>query len=106
DYDIATGEMHSGRECCELAFAAVGRSIRWQGAGAGEKGVDKDGETLIEIDPRYFRPAEVELLCGDASKARRELGWQPTVLFEELVQMMVAADLEAVRGHASPAKTS
>jgi GDPmannose 4,6-dehydratase len=98
DYVVATGEMHSVREFSELAFAAVGRPLRWQGEGVDEKGVDRQGRVLVEVDPRYFRPAEVELLCGDASKARRELDWQPRVGFAELVEMMVHADLGAV-GH-------
>lgn len=95
DYVIATGEMHSVREFCELAFAAVDMPIHWSGAGVDEVGQGPNGEILIRVDPRYFRPAEVELLLGDASKAGRELDWRPRVSFEELVTMMVAADLKA-----------
>jgi GDPmannose 4,6-dehydratase len=77
DYVVATGEMHSVREFVELAFRLVG--LNW--------------EDFVEIDPRYFRPTEVDELCGDASKAKRVLGWEPTTTFEELVRIMVAADL-------------
>ena len=72
DYVIATGETHSVREFCEVAFNHIGLPIKWEGEGVNESGVGPDGRTLIEIDPRYFRPAEVDLLLGDASKARRE----------------------------------
>ena len=94
-YVIATGETHSVREFCEVAFAHVGLPIRWEGHGVKEQGLGPDGRTLIEIDERYFRPAEVDLLLGDASKARRELGWQPRVGFHELARMMVDSDLAA-----------
>lgn len=93
DYVIATGETHSVREFCEAAFAHVDLPLRWIGSKLEEKGLGPDGRVLIEIDPRYFRPAEIDVLQGDASKARRELGWQPTVGFHELVRMMVEADL-------------
>jgi GDPmannose 4,6-dehydratase len=95
DYVIAMGETHSVREFCEIAFAHIGMPIRWQGQGIEEKGLGPNGRVLIEVDPHYFRPAEVDLLLGDASKARRELGWQPRVGFEELAKMMVDADLAA-----------
>jgi GDPmannose 4,6-dehydratase len=98
DYVIATGESHSVREFCELAFAEVGTTITWSGKGADEKGVDTGGRVLVEVDPHYFRPAEVDLLLGDASKARRDLGWQPTVDFAGLVRMMVQHDLKIARG--------
>jgi GDPmannose 4,6-dehydratase len=97
DYVLATGETHSVREFVELAFAEIGRSIRWEGRGADEIGVDAGtGETLIEVDPRYFRPTEVEFLLGDPSKARAKLGWTHTTSFRALVQEMVAADLVEV----------
>ena len=97
DYVLATGEKHSVREFVELAFAETGRHIEWQGKGVDETGRDAEtGEVLVRIDPRYFRPTEVELLLGDPAKARRVLGWQHTTPFAELVAEMVASDLEVV----------
>ncbi|REJ66488.1 MAG: GDP-mannose 4,6-dehydratase [Planctomycetota bacterium] len=96
DYVVATGESHSVREFCELAFAEAGIPLHWEGSGEQECGIGPDGQTLLSIDPRYYRPAEVEYLEGDASKARQLLGWQPRVGFEELVRMMVRADLAIV----------
>ncbi len=97
DYVIATGQTHTVREFAELAFAVGGMALAWQGEGASERGVDAEtGRTLIEVDPRYFRPAEVDLLQGDASKAREKLGWRPRTAFEELVRVMVEADLDAL----------
>jgi GDPmannose 4,6-dehydratase len=95
DYVISTGETHSVREFCEITFSHVGMPIKWQGRGVEEQGLGPDGRVLIEVDPNYFRPAEVDLLLGDAAKARRELHWQPKVGFEQLAKMMVSADLEA-----------
>lgn len=95
DYVIATGETHSVREFCEVTFNHIGLPIKWQGEGVNERGVGPDGRTIIEIDPRYFRPAEVDLLLGDASKARHELNWQPKVTFAGLAKMMVDADLKS-----------
>ena len=95
DFVIATGEVHSVREFVEAAFAEVGIGIEWRGEGVEEKGVDSaTGRVLVRIDPKYFRPTEVDWLQGDASKARRELGWEPTVDFKTLVKMMVEADLK------------
>ncbi|HKO01229.1 MAG TPA: GDP-mannose 4,6-dehydratase [Thermoanaerobaculia bacterium] len=94
DYVVATGETHTVREFCELAFARAGMPLEWRGEGIEEKGVDaKTGRTLIEVDPRYFRPTEVDLLLGDASKAQRQLGWTPQTSFRQLVDLMVDADL-------------
>jgi GDPmannose 4,6-dehydratase len=95
DYVIATGESHSVREFCAAAFAHADLPLRWEGTGLDEKGVGPDGRILVEVDPRYFRPSEVDLMQGDSSKARRELGWKPKVNFQQLVQMMVEADLKA-----------
>jgi GDPmannose 4,6-dehydratase len=96
DYVIATGETHSVREFCEKAFECVGIDIEWTGSGIEEKGLDsKTGKVLVEIDPRYFRPTEVDLLIGDASKAKEKLHWQPKVTFDELVKMMVESDLNS-----------
>ena len=94
DYVIATGETHTVREFCTLAFQHAGIGIQWQGSGFDEKGVDSEtGRTLVVIDPRYLRPSEVELLCGDATKAKEKLGWKPQTTFSELVGMMVHADV-------------
>ncbi len=94
DYVLATGETHSIREFVELAFACVGRQIVWRGAGVDEKGIDAStGAVLIEVDPRYFRPTEVDLLLGDPSKARAKLGWSHTTSFCDLVHEMVTSDL-------------
>lgn len=95
DYVLATGEAHSVREFVELAFAETGKKIKWEGSGASEKGLDTEsGKTLVAIDPRYFRPTEVDHLCGDPTKARKVLGWCHKVTFPELVSEMVAADLK------------
>ncbi len=98
DFVIATGEMHSVREFCTLAFKEVGINLRWEGKGVDEKGVDMDtGKVIVEVDPKYFRPAEVEQLLGDPTKAKTLLGWNPTkTSFEELVKLMVKHDLEFV----------
>ena len=101
DYVLATGETHSVREFIELAFSHVGTAIVWQGKGVEEKGMDaKSGKVLVEIDPRYFRPTEVDLLLGDPAKAERELGWRHTTPFRELVTEMMASDLKAVAAEA------
>jgi GDPmannose 4,6-dehydratase len=106
DYVLATGEAHSVREFVELAFAETGRTVRWQGKGKDEKGMDaRTGEILIEVDARYFRPTEVDMLLGDPAKARLKLGWTHKTSFRELVKEMVAADLVEVereyRSHAA-----
>jgi GDPmannose 4,6-dehydratase len=97
DYVLATGEMHSVREFVEVAFANVGRRITWQGAGSQECGIDeKSGKKLIRVDPCYYRPAEVEQLVGDSTKARAKLGWRHKTNFKELVAEMVTSDLDVV----------
>ncbi len=97
DYVLATGEKHSVREFVELAFAHVGRSIVWRGEGREEIGFDaRTGEELISIDPRYFRPTEVDQLLGDPSKAREKLGWSHKISFRELVAEMVENDLKQI----------
>ncbi|TZE83079.1 GDP-mannose 4,6-dehydratase [Calorimonas adulescens] len=94
DYVIATGETHSVREFCEKAFKCVDIDLVWEGTGIDEKGIDKKtGKVLIEVDPRYFRATEVDLLVGDSTKAREKLKWTPRVKFDELVYMMVESDL-------------
>ncbi len=98
DYIIATGETHTVREFVEEAAKHLGFQITWKGKGLKEKGVDKkSGKTIIEIDPRYFRPAEVDLLIGDCTKARTQLGWEPKVTFKELAKIMAEADLQAAK---------
>ena len=97
DYVVATGETHSIREFVEHAFSYAGFDIGWKGKGIEEKGVDKKtGRTLVEISSEFFRPAEVEILMGDYSKAKEKLGWQPRVKFGDLVKMMVEADIKRV----------
>lgn len=100
DFVIATGEAHSVREFCTLAFSHVGIELMWQGEGLDEKGVDAaTGRVLVEVDKRFFRPAEVEQLLGDASKAQRKLGWNPRATsFEDLVRIMVEHDIRLVEG--------
>jgi GDPmannose 4,6-dehydratase len=95
DYVIATGRTHSVREFVERAFVEAGVALCWQGDGLNEKAYDiNTGKILVEIDSKYFRPTEVDLLWGDSAKAQRKLGWKPQVTFEELVKMMVRADLK------------
>ncbi len=95
DYVIATGETHTVREFVECAFSEVGVNLEWQGSGVNEKAINQDsGKVLVEVDEKYFRPAEVELLLGDPSKAENELGWKRKVSFQELVSEMVKYDLE------------
>ena len=99
DFVIATGEMHSVREFATLAFHEVGIELRWEGEGINEKGVDlKTGKVLVEVDPKYFRPCEVEQLLGDPTKAKTLLGWNPTkTSFSELVRIMAAHDMRFVK---------
>lgn len=98
DYVLATGESHSVREFVELAFQCVDKTIAWRGTGVDEKGVDAaTGDTLVEIDPVYFRPTEVDKLLGDPTKAREKLGWEATTPFGNLVSEMVVSDMAAVR---------
>lgn len=99
DFVIATGEYHSVREFCTLAFQEAGIPLRWEGEGVNEKGIDTvTGKVLVEVDPKYFRPTEVEQLLGDPTKARTKLGWNPQkTSFKELVRIMVAHDMEKVK---------
>jgi GDPmannose 4,6-dehydratase len=98
DYVLATGEKHSVREFVEQAFGHVGRRIEWRGKGSGETGVDaRSGQTLVEVDKRYYRPTEVELLLGDPGKARQKLGWRHRTSFPDLIREMVDSDLRQVR---------
>jgi GDPmannose 4,6-dehydratase len=98
DYVIASGETHSVREFVELACKIAGFDIGWEGKGIEEKGIDKKtGQTLIEVSPEFFRPAEVDILLGDYSKAKGKLGWQPKTRFEDLVTIMVEADIQRIK---------
>jgi GDPmannose 4,6-dehydratase len=98
DFVIATGEQHSVREFAERAAEALGMHLEWQGKGVEERGIDtRSGRVIIRIDPRYFRPTEVESLLGDATKARQKLGWVPEIDFQTLVEEMVAEDLDLAK---------
>ncbi len=98
DFVVATGDSHSVREFVEKTFTELNMKIGWSGSGIDEKGIDADsGKTLVEIDPRYFRPTEVDLLIGDTAKAERDLGWSPKVKFDELVRIMVSEDLKLAK---------
>jgi GDPmannose 4,6-dehydratase len=99
DFVIATGEYHSVREFATLAFKNAGIELKWEGSGIDEKGIDvKTGKTLVEVDPKYFRPAEVEQLLGDPTKAKTLLGWNPKMTsFEELVKIMVESDIKLAK---------
>ena len=92
DFVIATGVQHSVREFVTLAADRLGIKLIWEGQGVEERAVDQSGSTVVEVDPRYFRPTEVETLLGDPTYAHERLGWKPTVSFEELVKEMVDAD--------------
>lgn len=97
DFIIATGEMHTVREFATLAFREAGIKLHWEGEGIHEKGIDAHGNVLVEVDPKYFRPAEVEQLLGDPNKAKRLLGWNPRqTSFEELIRIMVSHDMKSV----------
>jgi GDPmannose 4,6-dehydratase len=98
DFVLATGETHSVREFIELAFNEIGIKIEWRGNGVEEKGMNAaTGDVLIEIDPRYFRPTEVDLLIGDPTKAHQKLGWHHKITFPELVTEMVTSDLRKIQ---------
>ena len=97
DFVIATGVQYSVREFVDRAAAEVGIAITWQGTGVDEKGFDAQGRCIVAVDPRYFRPTEVETLLGDASKAREKLGWSPQISFDQLVTEMARADFDEAR---------
>lgn len=101
DFVIATGEQHSVREFTDRAFREVGINLRWEGEGINERGIDTEtGRVLVEVDPKYFRPAEVETLLGDPAKAKKLLGWNPSkTSFEELVRIMVRHDVAYIQSH-------
>jgi GDPmannose 4,6-dehydratase len=98
DYVLATGELHSVRECVELSAEYLGYDIEWRGTGIDEKGYDKkSGKLLVEIDPDYFRPSEVDLLLGDATKAKEKLGWEPKIKFKELITEITESDFQQMK---------
>jgi GDPmannose 4,6-dehydratase len=92
DYVLATNEVHSVREFCEIAFAKVGLTLHWTGSEESEKGYDQDGNLRIKVNPDFYRPAEVDILCGDPTKAEKELGWKREYTFQKLVTEMVEND--------------
>ena len=105
DFVIATGEQHSVREFVTLAAAEIGIKVEWRGSGIDEQGVDTaTGKAIVKVDPRYFRPTEVETLLGDPSKAKAKLGWEPEHTFSDLVREMVASDMEIARRDAVVAR--
>jgi GDPmannose 4,6-dehydratase len=97
DYVIATGQQYSVRDFVKAAAGHLEMPLRWEGSGLNEKAFDRTGKCIVAVDPHYFRPAEVETLMGDASKARAKLGWQPRTTFAELVAEMASSDLEAAQ---------
>lgn len=97
DFVIATGEQHSVREFVEMAARKIGFQMTWRGNGVNETGVDQDGNIIVKVDPRYFRPAEVDTLLGDPGKAKKQLGWSHKTSFDELVEQMVAEDLQIAK---------
>lgn len=97
DFVIATGEQHSVREFVEMAAEKIGFQMTWRGNGVNETGVDQDGNIIVKVDPRYFRPAEVDTLLGDPGKAKKQLGWSHKTSFDELVEQMVAEDLQIAK---------
>lgn len=100
DYVVATGESHSVRELIEKSFVRAGMQVEWDGEGADEVGIDPtNGNTVVRVDPKYYRPIDIDSVLGDASKAKRDLGWEPEVKFDQLVEIMMEADLAAARNN-------
>ena len=97
DFIIATGEQHSVREIVTSAARELDIELIWEGQGVSEKAIDQNGSVVVEVDPAYFRPSEVETLLGDPSYAHERLGWKPTVSFQELVKEMVQSDLVSAK---------
>ena len=108
DYVIATGETHSIKEFVDIAFDLAEIPLEWKGEGENEIGINKkNGQVVVQIDPKYYRPAEVDLLLGDASKAKKQLGWEPKVKFNELVKIMYESDYnKALNGLSKESKGS
>ena len=97
DFVLATGETHTVQEFIQEAFSQLDIPLEWRGSGENEQGVDKNGNVLVAVDPKYYRPTEVELLIGNAKKAEEQLGWKPKTTFKELVCLMVKSDFEKVK---------
>ena len=98
DYVLSTGSAHTVREFVEIAFKELDIVIEWSGEGVSEVGIDtKTGKTVIMIDPNYFRPTEVDVLIGDSSKARTQLGWEPKTTLREMIKLMVSSDLKKIK---------
>ena len=97
DFVVATGEQHSVREFVDIASSKIGLEITWSGSGVDEVGTDQHGNQIVKVDPRYFRPAEVETLLGDPTKAKQKLGWTHKTSFEQLVEEMVEEDLQIAK---------
>ncbi|MEM6820982.1 MAG: GDP-mannose 4,6-dehydratase, partial [Verrucomicrobiota bacterium] len=98
DFVIATGVQRSVREFVELAYGHLGRTLHWEGEGENERGFDtSSGDCVVQVDPRYFRPTEVETLLGDASRAREKLGWEPKISLEALIKEMMQSDVELAK---------
>jgi GDPmannose 4,6-dehydratase len=99
DFVIATGESHTVREFIEKAFSVLDMKVEWEGEGTDTVGIDRaSGKTVIRVDPKHYRPTEVEFLLGDPTKAREKLGWEPEVTFDKLAEIMVKADYDALSG--------
>ena len=97
DYVIATGEDHSIKDFVELAFKAAGINIRWEGKGLNERGIDEDDKVIVEVSKKFYRPAEVDILRGDASKAKETLGWKPDITFEDMIKRMTEHDMKLLK---------
>ena len=96
DYVLATGEIHSIRELVQTAFKYIGETVLWGGAEKNEQGYNSRGELIVKVNPDFYRPAEVDVLCGDPSKAEKKFGWERLYTFENLISEMVEADIEAI----------
>ena len=102
DFVLATGKTHTVRELCTHAFKTLDIEIEWKGEGVNEKGINKsNGDVIVEVDQRYFRPTEVDILIGDASKAQKKLEWEPQYTFEELITDMISSDMDRLKAAAS-----
>ena len=97
DYVVATGETHSVREFCDVSFSLIGMPLTWKGEGVEEVGVDQKGIVRVKVNPKYFRPTEVDFLLGDSTLVRKDLGWKPKLTFKDLAEDMVKADVDLMK---------